>query len=190
MEEAELNQELFDKIYGPGVIEGEEAFRNKIREELAAMFKADSDRFLKTEVENKLVETLNIKLPDTFLKKWLAVANEKPVTQEEIESDYPNYSKAMQWRLIENKIIKDNNIQVSAEEASNEAKVFVRAEYARYGQTASDEDLEKISKDILAREKDAQKIFENLYSKKVLDLIREKCTLQTNEVSYDDFFKN
>lgn len=190
MEEAELNQELFDKIYGPGVIVGEEAFKAKIREELSLMFSADSDRFLRTEVENKLVEKLNLQLPDTFLKRWLAYANEKPVTPEEIEKDYPNYAKAMQWRLIENKIIKDNNIQVSSEEATEEAKTFIRSEYARYGQTASDEDLEKISKDILAREKDAQKIFENLYSKKVLALIREKCTLQTNEVSYDDFFKN
>ncbi len=190
MEEAELNQELFDKIYGPGVIEGEEAFRAKIREELSLMFSADSDRFLRTEVENKLVEKLNLQLPDTFLKRWLAYANEKPVTPEEIESDYPNYAKAMQWRLIENKIIKDNGLQVSADEAKEEAKTFVRSEYARYGQTATEEDLEKISKDILGREKDAQKIFENLYSKKVLALIREKCTLQTNEVSYDDFFKN
>ena len=190
MEEAELNQELFDKIYGAGVIEGEEAFRAKIREELSLMFSADSDRFLRTEVENKLVEKLNLQLPDNFLKRWLAYANEKPATPEEIESDYPNYAKAMQWRLIENKIIKDNSLQVNAEEAHEEAKTFVRSEYARYGQTPTEEDLVKISKDILAREKDAQKIFENLYSKKVLALIREKCTLQTTEVSYDDFFKN
>ena len=186
MEEAELNQELFDKIYGAGVIEGEEAFRAKIREELSLMFSADSDRFLRTEVENKLVEKLNLQLPDNFLKRWLAYANEKPATPEEIESDYPNYAKAMQWRLIENKIIKDNSLQVNAEEAQEEAKTFVRSEYARYGQTPTEEDLVKISKDILAREKDAQKIFENLYSKKVLALIREKCTLQTTEVSYDD----
>jgi trigger factor len=154
------------------------------------MFSADSDRFLRTEVENKLVEKLNLQLPDNFLKRWLAYANEKPATPEEIESDYPNYAKAMQWRLIENKIIKDNSLQVNAEEAQEEAKTFVRSEYARYGQTPTEEDLVKISKDILAREKDAQKIFENLYSKKVLALIREKCTLQTTEVSYDDFFKN
>lgn len=190
MEEAELNQDLFDRIYGAGVITDEAGFRAKIREELGAMFRVDSDRFLRTEVENKLVDTLGIQLPDTFLKKWLAVANEKPVTEDEIEKDYPNYAKAMQWRLIENKIIKDNSLTVSPEEAQAEAKAFVKAEYARYGQQPTEEDLTKISMDILAREKDAQRIFENLYSKKVLDLIREKCTLTTTEVSYDDFFKN
>jgi trigger factor len=190
MEEAELNQDLFDRIYGAGAITDEASFRAKIREELGAMFRVDSDRFLRTEVENKLVDTLGIQLPDTFLKKWLAVANEKPVTEDEIEKDYPNYAKAMQWRLIENKIIKDNSLTVSPEEAQLEAKAFVKAEYARYGQQPTEEDLNKISADVLAREKDAQRIFENLYSKKVLDLIREKCTLTTTEVSYDDFFKN
>ncbi len=54
---------------------------------------------------------------------------------------------------------------------------------------ASDEDLEKISKDLLSKEKDAQKIFENIYSKKVIDLVKQKCKLETKEVSYDDFFK-
>lgn len=190
LEDAELNQELFDKVYGPGKINSEEEFRNKIREELSLMFNADSEKFLRTEVEKKLVEKINLPLPDSFLKRWLAVANEKPVTEEEIEKDYPNYAKAMQWRLIENKIIKDNNIKVDAEEAKAEAKAFIRSEYARYGQTPTEEDLEKISKDLLSKEKEAQRIFENLYSKKVLNLIKEKCTLQTKEVSYDEFFKN
>lgn len=190
MEDAELNQELFDKVYGEGKITSEEEFRNKVREELGMMFSADAEKFLRTEVENKLVEKINLQLPDSFLKRWLAVANEKPVTEEEIEKDYPNYAKAMQWRLIENKIIKDNSIQVSGDEAKEEAKSFIKSEYARYGQVPTEDDLEKISKDLLSKEKEAQRIFENLYSKKVLGLIKEKCTLQTKEVSYDEFFKN
>lgn len=190
MEEAELNQELFDKIYGPGNVNSEEEFRNKIRNELAAMFMADSERFLMREVENKLLEKTSINLPDEFLKRWLKAVNEKPLTMEEIEKDYANYAKAMQWRLIENKIIKDNGIQVAAEEATEEAKTFIKSEYARYGQVPTDEDLEKISKDLLSKEKEAQKIFENLYSKKVLQLVKEKCSLETKEVSYDEFFKN
>ncbi|WP_317899076.1 trigger factor [Aurantibacillus circumpalustris] len=190
MEDAELNQELFDKVYGEGKITNEEEFKNKIREELSLMFQADSEKFLRTEVENKLVEKTNLQLPDSFLKRWLAVANEKPITEEEIEKDYPNYSKSMQWRLIENKIIKDNSIQVTPDEAKEEAKNFIKSEYARYGQVPTEEDLEKISKDLLSKEKEAQRIFENLYSKKVLGLIKEKCTLDTKEVSYDEFFKN
>ena len=189
LEDADLNQELFDKVYGEGKITTEEEFKNKIREELGMMFSADADKFLRTEVENNLVEKSNIQLPDTFLKRWLMMANEKPITLEELERDYPNYSKSMKWKLIENKIIRDNEIKVDAEEAKNEAKAFIKSEYARYGQQATEDDLEKISKDILSKEKEAQRIFENIYSKKVLDLIKEKCTLQTKEVSYEDFFK-
>ncbi len=189
LEDADLNQELFDKVYGEGKVSTEEEFKNKIREELGLMFKADADRFLSSEVQNKLLERTNIQLPDEFLKKWLMVANEKPITQEELEKDYPNYSNAMKWKLIENKIIKDNEIKVNVDEAKEEAKAFIKSEYARYGQVATDEDLEKISKDILSKEKEAQRIFENLYSKKVLDLIKDKCTLEPKEVSYDEFFK-
>lgn len=166
LEDAEMNQELFDKVYGEGKVSSEDEFRTKIREELALMFSADSDRFLKTEVENKLVENLKLELPDAFLKRWLMAVNEKPITLEELEKDYSNYSKAMQWRLIENKIIKDNDIKVAGDEAKEEAKMFIRGEYQRYGQVPTDEDLEKISRDLLSREKEAQKIFENLYSKK------------------------
>jgi len=190
LEEAELNQELFDKVYGEGKVTSEEEFREKIREELGMMFRADSEKFLRTEVENKLVEKVNPELPDSFLKRWLMAVNEKPITQEELEKDYPNYARAMQWRLIENKIIKDNGIKVDADEAKEEARAYIRSEYARYGQVPADEDLDKITKDLLSKEKEAQKIFENLYSKKVLDLIREKCTLEEKQVSYDEFFKN
>lgn len=190
LEEAELNQELFDKVYGPGKVTSEEQFRDKVREELGMMFNADSEKFLRTEVEKSLVEKTNLQLPDSFLKRWLSFANEKPITKDQIENEYPSYAKAMQWKLIENKIIRDNGITVEANEAKEEAKTFIRSEYARYGQNASDEDLEKISTDLLSKEKEAQKIFENVYSKKVLNLIKEKSTLQTKEVSYDEFFKN
>lgn len=188
LEDAELNQELFDKLYGAGNINSEEEFRNKIKEELGLMFNQDSDRDLRKEIEKTLVTKLNLQLPDSFLKRWLMAVNEKPLSAEQLEKEYPDYANAMKWRLIENKIIKDNNIVVSPEEATQEAKVFIQGEYARYGQVPTEEDVNKIAKDLLSREKEAQKIFENLYAKKVLDLIKEKCKLNSKEVSYNEFF--
>ena len=190
LEDAELNQELFDKVYGEGTVTTEEEFKDKIRNELGLMFNADADRFLKTEVETNLVNKLNLQLPDAFLKRWLLMVNEKPLTQEELDKDYPNYTKAMQWRLIENKLIKDNDIKVDANEAAEEAKIFIRSEFSKYGQVPQEEEVTKIAKDLLSKEKEAQKIFENIYSKKVIELIKQKCTLEVKEVSYDDFFKN
>ncbi len=189
LEDAELNQELFDKIYGPGVVTDETSFREKIKTELGLMFNVDADRFLHQEIEKKLVEKLNLQLPDSFLKRWLKTVNEKPLTQEQIDQEYPMYAKSMQWKLIENKIIKDNSITVTSDEAMEEAKNYIRSEYARYGQQASDEDLAKISATLLSKEKEAQKIYESVYSRKVLDLIKSNCSLDTKEVSYDEFFK-
>jgi trigger factor len=188
LDDAEINQELFDKLYGPGKINSEEEFRNKIREELGMMFNQDSDRDLRKEIEKTLVSKLNIQLPDEFLKRWLMAVNEKPITKEQLEKEYPEYADAMKWRLIENKIIKENNIAVDADEARDEAKAFIRSEYARYGQTPQEEDVDKIAKDLLTKEKEAQKIFENLYAKKVLELIKTNCKLESKEVSYNEFF--
>lgn len=188
LDDADLNQELFDKMYGPGKINSEEEFRNKVREELGMMFNQDSDRDLMKEIEKTLVTKLNIQLPDEFLKRWLMAVNEKPLTKEQLEKEYPDYSSAMKWKLIENKIIKENNISVSPEEATEEAKAFIRAEYSRYGQTPQEEDLNKIAKDLLMKEKEAQKIFENIYSKKVINLIKTNCKLENKEVSYNEFF--
>lgn len=188
LEDAELNQELFDKLYGAGKINSEEEFRNKIKEELGMMFNQDSDRDLRKEIEKTLVTKLNLQLPDEFLKRWLMAINEKPLSAEQLEKEYPDYASAMKWRLIENKIIKDNNIVVNPDEAMHEAKAFIQGEYARYGQVPTEEDINKIARDLLSREKEAQKIFENLYAKKVLDLIKEKCKLDSKEVSYNEFF--
>lgn len=190
LEDAELNQELFDKIYGPGTVNSEEEFRNKIRHELSLMFNQDSDRDLMKEIEKTLVSKVNIQLPDEFLKRWLMAVNEKPLTKEQLEKEYPDYANAMKWKLIENKIIKQNDIQVTPEEATEEAKAFIRAEYARYGQTPQEEDVNKIAQGLLTKEKEAQKIFENLYSKKVINLIKTNCKLENKEVSYNEFFGN
>ena len=77
---------------------------------------------------------------------------------------------------------------MSPEEATEEAKAFVRAEYSRYGQAPAEEDLNKIAKDLLTKEKEAQKIFENIYSKKVIHLIKTNCKLENKEMTYNEFF--
>ena len=188
MEDADLNQELFDKLYGAGAINSETEFKDKIKAELAVMFTQDTDRKFIETVEKTLVEKLNITLPDEFLKRWLMAVNEKPLTKEQLEAEYPSYAKSMQWKLIENKIIKNNNIAVTADEAKVEAGNYVRSQFARYGQVPGDAEVAKIVDGILSKEQEAQKIFEGLYSKKVLDVLKTSCTLDTKEVSYNEFF--
>ena len=188
MEDAELNQELFDKLYGAGTINSEAEFRDKIKAELAIMFTQDTDRKFIEGVEKTMVEKLNIQLPDDFLKRWLMAVNEKPLTKEQLEAEYPSYASSMKWKLIENKIIKANEIVVSQDEARAEAAGYIRSQYARYGQTPDEAEIAKIADSILAKQEEAQKIYEGIYSKKVLDVLKTNCKLETKEVSYNEFF--
>lgn len=188
MEDAELNQELFDKLYGAGNVNSEEEFRDKIKAELAVMFTQDTDRKFVETVEKTLVDKLDIRLPDTFLKRWLMAVNEKPLTKEQLEAEYPAYARSMQWKLIENRIIKDNSLTVTAEEAKEEAGKFIRSQYARYGQTPDEAEVAKIADSILSKQEEAQKIYEGLYSQKVLNLLKTSCKLDNKEVSYNEFF--
>ncbi len=188
MEDAELNQELFDKLYGAGTINSEAEFRDKIKAELAIMFTQDTDRKFIEGVEKTMVEKLNIQLPDDFLKRWLMAVNEKPLTKEQLEAEYPSYANSMKWKLIENKIIKTNEIVVSQDEARAEAAGYIRSQYARYGQTPDETEVAKIADSILAKQEEAQKIYEGIYSKKVLDVLKTNCKLETKEVSYNEFF--
>lgn len=188
MEDAELNEELFNKVYGEGTVKTEEEFRNKIREELGKMFEQDSDRKFYENVEKSLVEKINPSLPEDFLKRWLMAVNEKPVTLEQIENEFESWSRMMKWKLIENKIVKNYELKISHEEMLEEAKRFVKNHYARYGQTPEEAEVTKVANEILSKEKEAEKIAENLFYVKSLALFKDKFKLNRKEVSYNDFF--
>lgn len=187
---AELNQDLFDKVYGPGVVTSPEQFREKIAEELRNMFGRDTEQRLRNEITNELLNHTNLSLPDAFLKRWLVSANQKPVTMEQVEAEYPMYARQLRWQLIENKLIKDNNISVTADEAQEHVKNVLRANYAKYGRNpdeASDEELTDTAKRILSKEEEAKKVFEDLYAQKLMVLYRTRCNIQPKEVSYEEF---
>lgn len=188
MEDAELNEELFNKLYPDAGIKTEEEFRNKIREELGKMFEQDSDRKFYQSVEQTLVDKINPQLPEDFLKRWLMAVNDKPVTLEQIEQEFESWSRMMKWKLIENKIVKKYDLKVTREEMLEEAKRFVRSQYARYGQTPEEAEVEKVANDILGKEKEAEKVAENIFYTKSLNLFKEKFRLNRKEVTYNEFF--
>lgn len=187
---AELDQELFDKVYGPGAVSSPEEFRAKIADELRSMFTRDAEQRLRNDISAELLNHTNLSLPDAFLKRWLLAANDKPLTTEQVESEYPMYARQLRWQLIENKLIRDNNIQVTAEEAAEHVKNILRGNFAKYGRNPdeiSDDELNDTAKRVLSKEEEAKKIYEELYANKLMTLYREKCTIQPKEVSYEEF---
>ncbi|HLC83741.1 MAG TPA: trigger factor [Bacteroidia bacterium] len=187
---AEINQEFFSKIYGEGNVTTEEEFREKIKGELAGMFVNDSERKFYNEVVEYLMNKINFNLPTEFLKRWIVAANDKPVTFEQVDAEFENYSKGLKWQLIENKIIKENDLQVTNEEVVEYTKELILQQFAQMGQgPMGDEELNQTAQRVLSNQEEAKKLYEKLYGQKVMTLFKTKFTLENKEVAYDDFFK-
>ena len=187
---AELNTELFDKVYGEGNVKTLKAFRDKIKEEAEISFVAESDRMLKNDVVTYLLEKTNFDIPDDFLKRWLVQTSEKPITLEQIESEYDRYSKSLKWQLIENKINENFDIKIEQEEVLAHAKTLISGQMIQYGQPVlDDEKLNEIADNILKKEEERKKIMDQLYDQKSLTVYKDNFKLVDNDISYDDFVK-
>jgi len=189
---AELNEELFEKIYGPGTVKTEEEFRAKISEELVKMFSRDTEERLRSEIMNHLLTATDLSLPDAFLKRWLVAANEKPVTMEQVEAEYPIYARQLRWQLIENKLIRDNDIQVTADDAKEHVKEVLKDNYRKYGRNpeeVSENELNDTATRVLGKEEEAKKVFENLYAQKLMTLYRAKFAINPKQVTYEEFIR-
>ncbi|NQX98317.1 MAG: trigger factor [Flavobacteriales bacterium] len=187
---AEINQELFDKVYGPGVISEVKEFRAKVSDELGKGLSADADRKLKADIQDKLIEKLKLKLPDTFLKRWIVESNEKPISKEQVEAEYDDYSKGLQWQLIENKIIKANDIKISHEEVVEHTKGLLLQQMAGMGLPEnSDEELTETANRVLQNEEEAKNLYMMMYDTRLMDVYKNTIKLKEKEISYDEFIK-
>ena len=187
---ADLDQELFDKVYGPGVVADEKAFRTKVSEELGKGLSADADRKLKADIQDKLIEKVKLKLPDAFLKRWIRESNEKPITAEQIELEYDNYAKGLQWQLIENKLIQANDIKVSHAEVVEHTKGLLLQQMAGMGlPTNNDDELTETANRVLQNQEEAKNLYMMIYDTRLLKLYKEEIKLKEKEISYEDFVK-
>jgi trigger factor len=189
LEEGDLNQEFFDKLFGEGVVTTEEGFREKITEELETMMKQDAERKLQNDIYNYSLSKVDFNLPDEFLKRWLKATNEK-LTQEELEGGYADFAKNLKWTLIENKLIKEANIDIKYDEVFAYAKASLDQQFRMYSQQAlSDEQLGQYTVQYLQNKENANKIFEEVKAVKVFDYVKSVITLDKEEILFSDFNK-
>ena len=190
MTPAELNQDLFDKVFGKDAVKNEKEFKVKIKEEVEKSFVGESDNKLKNDIILHLIDKIKLELPDKFLKKWLVQTNENGLTAEQVETEYEQYSKSLKWQLIENKIIKDNDLEVKNEDVVAHTKELIVQNFAQYGQPApEDKKLDEIATQVLTNEEERKKVYNQLYDKKTLALYKDKFKLTEKTVSYDEFVK-
>jgi len=189
-EQAEINQELFDKVYGKDNVKSVEEFRNKITDEIKVNLDKESEYKFLIDVKEILTEKVKCALPVEFLKRWLKEVNKEKMDDEQFENEFPKFEIDIKWQLIKNKLIKENEINVSEDEVKNEAGNFARMQFLQYGITnIPDEHLEKYVSDILNKEEEKSRLYEKLYEEKVLKFIKENIKLDKKEVTSEEFNK-
>ncbi len=187
---AVLNQELFDKIFGKDVVKTEAEFKDKLKADIEKQLEQQADQQLLNAVTESLIENTKFDLPSAFLTKWIAVSGEKALTDEEAKVEYERSEKGLRYQLIETKIIKDNNLNLSMEELRDFAKGFIKMQMAQYGNANPDEkQLDDIANRILENKDETKRLSEQLMQQKMLDFFKTNVKLKTKEVTFDNFVK-
>ena len=187
---AELNQELFDKVFGEGVVTSEEEFKNKIKEALAEQFAPQSDFKFLTDTRDMLVERAGeLNFADDLLKRWLLAANEKN-TKEKIDEDFPQILQDLKYQLIKENLVKKNGLKVEDADIENFAKRVAKAQFAQYGMLSVPEDvLDNYAKDMLKNKQTLQNIIDRAVEEKLAAWLKEQVELDVKEVTADEFNK-
>ncbi|WP_295773490.1 trigger factor [uncultured Mucilaginibacter sp.] len=189
LEESDLDQAFFDKIFGEGEVTTEEEFRTKITEELEGMMVQDADQKLQREMYTYVLDKVNFELPDEFLKRWLKATNEK-LSDEELEGGYADFAKNLKWTLIGNKIVTDNDIKIEYTDVVNIAKARIDQQFRMYSpQPISEEQLDQYAVQFLQDKENANRIFEEAKSLKVFEHLKSVFTLDEKPITFDEFSK-
>jgi trigger factor len=186
---AVVGKELFDKIFGEGIINSEEEFMKKIEEEIAANLKRESDFKLMMDIKSLAMEKTDFQLPEEFLKRWLLRVNEK-TTEEQIDKEFDSFRKDLKWQLIRNKVARDNDVKISEEELQKEAENITRYQFQQYGLFyATEEQIANYAKETLKREEDAKRIADKILEEKVIILMKDLVKLETKDITVEEFNK-
>ena len=188
--EADLNQELFDKIYEPGTVTSEEQFKDKIKEITAQQLTPESDYKFILDVRQLLEEkTKDVQFPDAFLKRWL-VASNPDRTEESVETDYPKIIADLRFHLIREQIVKDNDIKVEMEDIQEQARNATRAQFAQYGMSNVPDDLlNNYAQEMLKKEETVRGLVDKAVEEKLIEIFKKEVTLKPKEVTIEEFQK-
>ena len=187
---ADLDQDLFDKVFGKGLVTSVTELKAKIKEDAEKQFVQQADQKLLNDVTEYLVENTKFDLPAEFLTKWMQTAGEKEMDSVQAKEEYEKSEKSLRYQLIEGKLIEANNVQVTMDDIKNHAREMIKGQMAQFGQmNPSDKELDDIAARVLGNQDEARRISEQLISQKLLEVYKEKANLKVKELSYENFVK-
>lgn len=187
---AELDQELFDKLYEAGSVKTVTELKEKIKEGIEKQFVQQSEQKLLNDITESLIENTKFDLPNEFLVRWLQSTGEQPLTAEEAAAEYEKSEKGIRYQLIEGEIIKNNDLQIQFEELKDFAKDMIKQQMAQYGQLSpEDKELDDIASRIFSNQEETKRLSDQLMSQKLLSFYKENANLKEKKVNYEAFVK-
>ncbi len=185
--EAEINQDFYDKCFGENAVSTEEEFKNRIVEDIKASFTRETRYKLLLDIKEKLLSKADFNLPEEFLKRWLKVSN-KDITDEQIAEEFSHFIEDLKWTLVKTKIAKENELKVTQDDLVSAAKQQLIAQFSQYGMSyIPDEYLTKYANEMLQKEGEANKLYEQEIEEKVIDFVAEAVKLEEKLVSVEQF---
>ena len=188
--DAELNQAFFDKLFGEGAVANETELREKVKELLEEQLLPQSEYKFQLDVRALLLKKAGaVQLADDILKRYLVAVSEQN-TPERVDKEYPEFAENIKFKLITDRLVKDNNLHVEPKEMESAARQLVQAYFSQYGVLSiQDEVLDKYARDYLKTQENVEKVFAGVIDRKVADWVKEKTNVETKEVTLDEFDK-
>lgn len=188
--DAEENQELYNKMFGEGVVNSADEFKAKLVERIEEEYAQESEYRFMLDAREYFLNKVNIPVPEAFMKRWLHVVNEGKVTMEGIEKEFDLFLKDFRWQLIRGAILKDNNLTVTKEDVLKVATNIARYQFAMYGiNNVPEEHLAQYAEKLLADEKQNRRIIEKAEEDKAIAFIKENVTVEPKEIAIEELRK-
>ena len=187
---ATLDQELFDKLFGPKVITSVAELKAKIKEDAEKQFEQQADQKFLNDVTEHLIANTKFDLPSAFLKKWIQTAGENPLSATEAEAEYIKSENGLRYQLIEGKILTQHNLQITFEDLKSYTSEVIKKQMAQFGQmNPTDEDVQGIVARVMSNQDEVKRLSEQVMNEKMLTLFKEQVKAKSKAVSYDEFIK-
>jgi len=187
---ADLNQELFDKVFGKNSVKSIAEMKSKLGDDFVKQFQTQVDQKLMNDTIEYLIDSTKVNLPSDFLIKWMKLNSEKKISIDEAKIEYEKSEKGMKYQLIESKIIIDNNLQVNFEDLKAFAIDLIKNQMKQYGQVIpEDKELDGIIARVMSNKDEIKRLTEQLTSKRMLDFFKENFNYKIKKVTYDEYIK-
>jgi len=188
LEESDLNQEFFDKLFAAEEVTTEEQFNAKVKEEVENLFKQNSAQKLRNDMYTFGMDKVDVKFPEDFLKRWLKATNPN-LSAEEIEEGFADFVNNLKWTIIENRIVTANNLEVKYDEVVDLAKERIYGQIKMYNinEEPTDEQLGQFALQLLSDREQANRLFEEVKALKVFDHLKSTVKINSEAIDYDKF---